>query len=558
MHLDQLPRLDLRPKILVPFILSFVGVIVVAFLAKLSGILGKHLELSTNKLLARLAETFIYFDELFLHREWVPYATNLIFFFGMFILIVKNRNATRQNKYEWKGIIPRNFHFISPPQAGEEEMTRHKQEIEKLIANIMNSVDITKMMVPNRMCRILAFWQILPHGERAIHFAEEASHHDQQMNEEGYILPKALIWAVPIMGLLGTVYGISLAITDFNKVLQAAEDMSKIKESIGGVLLGLGVAFDVTLLALSEATVITLLMAFYRRDDDSMIRETDAAMQDELLCRLPQGEAHGAGLSTPDMKEAIEGAVAKYFPKPEDYAQAFAHAFEQAGTHLNAQVDQIRVNLGHHLEVLEKQWQQQAAAYGQQTQEQTNQMMGTLNDGFSRLNENFSSESTKVVDNMAQNWARASSNLYDDMQQVVKQLVETVGKVEISAQENYSRMVKELTEDFAELQLGSSTNVAAMEKLYTEVNRILEGQKASLETITSKTDALSQHTDRFAELIGSQKVLEANLAEIQKAVSLKESLDAFRATQEELKPLIRQLAKPRKILLTEEDLQNSL
>lgn len=537
MHLDQIPRLDLRPKVTISMIYAIVATGLVGGIA----------------FLCQYVSFLKYFNELFLHREWVPWATNFVFFWGLFLLLQKYLHSSRQTRFQWRGIVPKEFIFYTPANATPEELAVNKQEIEKLIVRIMNSCDVTQLIIPNRITRLLAFWQELPHSERTIHFAEEAAHHDSAMTDEGYTLAKALIWAVPIMGLLGTVFGISESITSFNTVLQAADDMTKIKESIGNVLLGLGIAFDVTLLALTEATIITIMMAFFRGAEDEMLRVAICAAQDEVLCRLPAEHAKGSEHEAPT-GEAIKSLleeVSRSFPKPDDFAHAFSGAVSTFSRQMGDQLSKVQSEFQHFLQEQEVRFAQQNTSIQEHMQQESRQLMESIAQSCQQITHSFQEESGKVVEGISRNWSHMTSDLQESMTKVSRELMEHVTAIEGKSRENLEEISKVFGQHLGEAQDKSAQNIAAMEKLYTEVSRILNEQKADLENISKQTAALTQQSDRMVELMASQKVLETNLAEIQKAVALKESLEAFRQSQDDLRPLIKQLAKPRRILLTE-------
>ena len=64
---------------------------------------------------------------------------------------------------------------------------------------------------------------------------------------KSYAVPRVMIWAIPLMGFIGTVVGISKAVAGFSGFLQTAEEIDQIKQAIGGVTTGLAIAFDTTL-----------------------------------------------------------------------------------------------------------------------------------------------------------------------------------------------------------------------------------------------------------------------------------------------------------------------
>lgn len=79
---------------------------------------------------------------------------------------------------------------------------------------------------------------------------------DEAAVETSYALVRGLIWAIPTLGFIGTVLGLSSAIGGFGSVLAANAEVSQLTESLQGVTAGLATAFDTTLIALVAAVML--------------------------------------------------------------------------------------------------------------------------------------------------------------------------------------------------------------------------------------------------------------------------------------------------------------
>ena len=91
-------------------------------------------------------------------------------------------------------------------------------------------------------------------------------------------LMRIIIWAIPILGFLGTVIGITLAIAGLNP--QALES------SLGEVTGGLGIAFDTTALALALSMALMFGQFFVDRFEQSLLGEVDGRTSLELTGRF--------------------------------------------------------------------------------------------------------------------------------------------------------------------------------------------------------------------------------------------------------------------------------
>ena len=101
-----------------------------------------------------------------------------------------------------------------------------------------------------------------------------------------YALPRILVWAIPLLGFIGTVVGISRAVNGFSGFLQDANEIEQLKEGIGNVTQGLSVAFDTTLLALLLSVLVMIPLVLVERSEQRFILETDAYINDTLLPQL--------------------------------------------------------------------------------------------------------------------------------------------------------------------------------------------------------------------------------------------------------------------------------
>lgn len=93
--------------------------------------------------------------------------------------------------------------------------------------------------------------------------------------ESSYTMIRTFIWAIPILGFIGTVLGIGQAIGGFASSLQSAEDMATIKSTLGHVVKGLAFAFDTTFLGLVVSLVVMFPMNVIHKAEQSLINMID-------------------------------------------------------------------------------------------------------------------------------------------------------------------------------------------------------------------------------------------------------------------------------------------
>lgn len=105
---------------------------------------------------------------------------------------------------------------------------------------------------------------------------------------QSYGLVRFVIWAIPIMGFLGTVIGITVAIASLSPTQM---------ENISGVVAGLGTAFDTTATALALSMVLMFLQFMIDRYEQGLLTAVDAVAWRSLAGRF-QSTAGGDAAAT--------------------------------------------------------------------------------------------------------------------------------------------------------------------------------------------------------------------------------------------------------------------
>ncbi len=94
----------------------------------------------------------------------------------------------------------------------------------------------------------------------------------------GFGLFRVILWAVPILGFLGTVIGITMALNGV--------DLKSPDQSMLQVLNGLGLKFDTTALALAMSMVLMFVHFFVDRSGNSLLEQVDCRVEEELAGRF--------------------------------------------------------------------------------------------------------------------------------------------------------------------------------------------------------------------------------------------------------------------------------
>ena len=206
------------------------------------------------------------FDAVFTRRGPTQYATVLLFFWCLLILAVKSFKLRFQRRALDVRVIPEEAGFVLSTAT-----------VDRVLDRIHESVDDPRNFILfNRLVIALANLRNLGHVGDVDDILRSQASQDEAAIDTSYSLLQGFVWAIPVLGFIGTVLGLSEAIGQFSGVLGASQDVSQISSALKGVTAGLATAFDTTLVALVAALIVQLLMTVMRKNEEEFL---DAAME---------------------------------------------------------------------------------------------------------------------------------------------------------------------------------------------------------------------------------------------------------------------------------------
>jgi hypothetical protein len=153
---------------------------------------------------------------------------------------------------------------------------------------------------------------------------------------QGYGLVRFIVWAIPIMGFLGTVIGITVAIANLSPTQM---------ENISDVVAGLGTAFDTTATALGLSMVLMFMQFVIDRAEQRLLVRVDEAAWRGLAGRFQSlGGSEGAALAVARLGESLTRGSARLLDAQEQAwqalertaAQGLRQVVEQAGERMQS------------------------------------------------------------------------------------------------------------------------------------------------------------------------------------------------------------------------------
>jgi len=201
------------------------------------------------------------FAEMFLSRGMIP--PFIVFFaaWALALLFIKSRKLAFQRKALRQEIVP-----------SEHDFVLSSGTVDEVIERIYSTVDDPKyFLLFNRIVIALANLRNLGRVTDVDDILRSQASHDESSMETSYSLVRGFVWAIPVLGFIGTVIGLSEAIGGFGGVLETAEDVSEIKTSLQATTGGLSTAFQTTLQALVAALFIHMILTFLKKSEEEFL-----------------------------------------------------------------------------------------------------------------------------------------------------------------------------------------------------------------------------------------------------------------------------------------------
>ena len=199
---------------------------------------------------------------MFTERGVVPYVIVYLSAWSIMILFVKARKLALQRKVLSVNIVPTDDPgFILTPTSAENVLEKVYQSVD----------DPGRFLLTRRIEIALSNLRNMGHIGDVDDVLTTQADNDEGLMESSYTIIKGLIWAIPVLGFIGTVWGLSVALGSFCSVLANAGKMDQLKSALQGVTGGLSTAFETTLVALVAALALHLLMVMIRRREEQFL-----------------------------------------------------------------------------------------------------------------------------------------------------------------------------------------------------------------------------------------------------------------------------------------------
>ncbi|MCA9052563.1 MAG: MotA/TolQ/ExbB proton channel family protein [Planctomycetaceae bacterium] len=325
----------------------------------------------------------------------------------------------------------------------------------------------------------------------AQHLAEAAA--DRQ--HDSYSQLQTIIWAVPILGFLGTVMGITLAIANVTP--------EQLDTSLNSVTGGLAVAFDTTTVALSQSILMVFASFFVKRQEQQILGEVDERVFKGLVSPLAGGTRNASPLVDAESRAARE-----LLSRTEALIQTQTGLWQES-------VEGLRSRW---VETLDAQQQELSTALAGGVEASMSDHAGLLH----KLREEFLTAYREMSGETARQLAESRTQHATEQEQLRLAWQETWGEIHAEMQRDRD----ERSRASAAMLDGFSTHVQAAIQQLCESTAAMQSQ---LGAVSRQTDLLAQIVGQEEHLAGLQQRLTDNLQALQAAETMEQTLHSLNA-----------------------------
>jgi len=217
------------------------------------------------------------YTDMFTKRGFVPYVIVFFTSWSAMILLVKMSKIRLQRKALSISLLP----------TGDPGFVLTPASAQNVLENLYRTVDDPqRFLLTKRIHNALANLRNIGRVGDVDEILSTQAENDEAIVDSSYTVIRGLIWAIPVLGFIGTVQGLSGALGAFWGVVSQADDVAQMRGALQGVTGGLSTAFETTLVGLVAALAIHLVMIFVRRREEQFLDACKDYCQKHLVGRL--------------------------------------------------------------------------------------------------------------------------------------------------------------------------------------------------------------------------------------------------------------------------------
>jgi biopolymer transport protein ExbB/TolQ len=370
--------------------------------------------------------------------HWVNYVETVAFFVALSALALKALDVAGQ-------LMSVEGQALSPAPAGGQTLDDCPQLLEDIDQYERRNGD---GYLSRRLRTALSFIFRKGSPETLDQEIKHLSEIDLADAAQSYGFVKIIIWAIPILGFLGTVIGITIAIANLNP--------QQLENSLPEVTGGLGVAFDTTALALGLSMILMFFQFLVDKYENRLLTAVDRRMTEELVGRFKTELAPQDPLML-----AVRRMVDAILPNTERLVVRQAELWHSSMEAANSRWVEMSQKAGRHLETA---------------------LEGSLSKGLKRHAEELMAAEKDIAEHNRQHWLQ--------LQEALQQVTASIGQqqAELVKQGEVLLKVVEANDQIARLEQTLNRNLQS-----------LAGAKNFEETVVSLAAAIQLLSARLGQ-----------------------------------------------------------
>lgn len=217
-----------------------------------------------------------YVAQTFLARGLIPFTIVFFASWAFAILLLKSLKLRIQQRALAIETVPSDPAFVLSPRTVDEVLGQLYRVAD----------DPGQFLLLNRIKSALSNLKNLGRVADADEILQSLASSDESSMETSYALLQGFVWAIPVLGFIGTVQGLSQAVGGFGAVLANTAELSQIKDALREVTAGLAIAFETTMQGLVAALVIQLLMTGLKKSEEEFLDSCQEYCSRHIVGRL--------------------------------------------------------------------------------------------------------------------------------------------------------------------------------------------------------------------------------------------------------------------------------
>ncbi|MCZ7592822.1 MAG: MotA/TolQ/ExbB proton channel family protein [Kiritimatiellae bacterium] len=490
--------------------------------------------------LSPLKGTFI--RDLFIERngwDWgrvvFQFATMFMFFMSSMTIFLKRQKIRKE------------FKLIQNLPLPDDLDMNDDNRLVTVYNEITSLPNWEKSIVYTRVIRVLAMWMNTHDFERTSAYTRENSEMDTFGADASFRANRLYIWAMPLLGFLGTVYGVSYGIGGFAEFLRGDVSAEDIKFQVGLITQGLAVAFYTTLVGLWAAGGAAFPSMGGERREEVLFGEIDAIIEERLISRMPSAKrlefpvesinamrediGHMASAMTAPLNDLVASIEEGFrrLPSPQRYEEVFANAIAQAGDIIKDKYSEFQIR-----------YEIRVGELGDQLAGRLNAVSDTFRVGTESIAQQLEAQA-RVIE-------ASGTKSVEQQSAAVQSYLGTLNQ----ASEREAARWREVADDLrkqvgdAASQLGQS--VQALREASSLAAR---GADEAARGLANQMTRLVDVGSRIESLLQATRAVEIALGDIAGAQNFQLAMTELRSHLQTTDELVKRLSKPRQITLTE-------